>query len=90
MKNTLQESSEELKLDSGNEDVDDDQLSAEQVEDDYFDEEEINENYELSFGEYFVTEIERLDLKGSQMKQKWEILKLRPDKKIEGAQLAAL
>lgn len=42
---------------------DEDALSAEAVsEDSFFDEEENEENYEIDFGEHYVTQIERLDL----------------------------
>ena len=73
---------------------DDDQLSAEAVsEDSYFDEEENEENYEIDFGEHYVTQIERLDLNVSQMRGKqkqWEVIKLRSACKIEGQQFGSI
>lgn len=87
-----------MKLDSGEDEPDDavesdddDCLSAEEGdEEDYFDLEEEEKNYEVDFGEHYVTEIERLDMEGRAGK-KWEILKLKSEVlKIEGLQFGSL
>ena len=45
---------------------DEDALSAEVIsEDSFFDEEEVENNYEIDFGEYYVTTIERLDMQAN-------------------------
>ena len=90
-----EESENSLKLDSGDgeEEVEgyDDELSAEAAsEDSFVDLEEEEANYELDFGEHYVTEIERLDMQGKSGKKKWEVLKLRSEIRIEGQQFGSL
>ena len=66
-KQRKQESEGSLKLSSAGEEEeqeeDEDALSAEGVsEGSFFDQEEADENYQIDFGEYYVTQIERLDM----------------------------
>jgi hypothetical protein len=57
---------------------------------DIVDLEKEEEEYELDFGEHYITQIECLDMQGQRgKKRKWEVINIRNKEKLEGQSLCS-